>query len=1342
MKNHRIFLPDFQRYPGLTNLFNIMNIGLIKVNIRGIILDCNNIFEELTGFSKKELVNKHILKITPEKWHTQEKKIIRVARDRGYSDIFEKEYYTRSGTVIPVEIQTFMVETQGDFPIFLGVVKDISAKKETLKLFHDSEITYHELLNCTGEAVFVHDYYTHKIIDVNEAMLKMYGFTYEEAVKIDIGEISAGNAPHTIEEATELLEKAKEYGEITFEWHDRKKNGDLFWTDNTMKVLTLKGRKCIIVVSRDITERKKKQLKLQALVREGSEEISTLSEKVNLANEELKIINEELENYKNHLEELVTIRSQQLQKSEEKFSKVFHHSPCFIIVSDASNGNIIEINDAFSKRFSCSLEDVAGKSLADLGIIHKNRQKKINVLINRLGFYKNQEIVLYPGKGNHLLALASGEKVTIGKNSYIIETISDITELKKIEKQLKLTESRYANFVEQSNEGVSYIEPLQPIKISADTSEQVELILNNGILIECNDAFARLYGFHSQNDVIKKPLKSIFEAELLQDISTLFEAFIHAGYRLTDYQTVEHLKKGKSRYFIHNIIGEIHGNKLVGIWNAQRNISELKMAEESVKYISSLEQLISRISTRFFNLSPSLVDENITNAINEICNFIDADGGFMGEIFYSEKHYRLSHIWLGQHIDYDQQYFDKGRMEDLSWWINKIPEQEYFIISSLKDLSKNSPIRSVFQLNPIQSILFLPITYQGNLVGFTGYLSMKANKAWKKEDISLFRVMGEIFVASIKRKQAEEILTERERNYREIFNATTEAIFIHDARTSEVLDVNIAALKMFGFSYEDARKSTGNDYSAVELGYNHERARAYMQEALQQGQVVFEWMARRKNRENFWTEVSLKSTEIGGDMRIIAVVRDISERKKSQELLQQSEVRFRSIIQYLTDIIWIIDKNTTILYESPSSTEVLGYEPGYLIGKRGIDLVHPEDTKTVLRDLKEVFNKANDYLPTEFRARHINGQWVSLEAIANNMLDHPAIQGIIITCRDITERKHVEKALMTSEAKFRNIFNNSSDAIIIIGQDFNFLEVNEVFPKITGYSVGEIQSKKITNIITDKFLPDFAERLKLLFLGENQPALTCEVMCKTGAVIPVEINSKLIDYEGKNALVSVIRDITERRNLENRILDAIINTEEKEREKFARNLHDEMGPLLSSIKMYVNSISSTSDVRKHEFIIKQLRKIITEAIQSIKELSNDLSPHVLVNYGLLAALEWFLDQIKPYVRVTFESNLKEERYSNSIESSLYRIIKELINNTIKHAAASNIHIKLHRILKSLHLVYSDDGKGFPDGWQNKYEFMGMGMSNILSRCHSLNATCRFFNNTPIGMSFEMEIPMD
>jgi len=768
---------------------------------------------------------------------------------------------------------------------------------------------------------------------------------------------------------------------------------------------------------------------------------------------------------------------------------------------------------------------------------------------------------------------------------------------------------------------------------------------------------------------------------------------------------------------------------------------ELQKKEESLKYKSKLEALSAGISTRFFNLTPDLVDNCIISSLKQIGEFFHAEAAFLGKISYSENAYSLTHVWKNETVFLNMDYFQKAPLSDVKWWLDKIHEQDVFTV----DYKKNKQIYSLQNSDKIKVtgiITFVPIIFQGTIVGFTGFSTPDKTTSWASDEVILLHQIGEVFVNALKRKVSEKILIENERNYREIFNATSEGIIIYDYHNEKIIDVNQAAARLFGLTYEEALKGRMDKLSNLNLGFNRQTMMTQINRTIHEGPVVFEWQARRKNGDYFWTEISLKNTEIAGDLRIVAVLRDISERKLSQEIIMQSEERFRSIVQFLTDIIMIVDEKVNITYESPSCVQVLGYLPGHLIGKNGFDIIHPDDIPDVSRDLKEVYESINDHQPSEFRVKHANGNWISLEVIANNMLNNPAIQGIVITGRDVTERKRVEKALKISETKFRNIFNNSSDPIVIISNKYKFLEVNEVFLKVTGYTLEDTQIMKLTEIITDPYLPLMVENLSRIFHNEHQPALECEIKSKTKVTFPAEINSKLIEFEGELALISVIRNITERKQLESRILDTIIFTEEKEREKFARNLHDELGPLLSSIKMYVNSLSAVTEKPKHDFITAQLKIILKEVIQSTKELSNDLSPHVLANYGLLAALEWFINQLKPHINIVFETNLKDQRFPSSMELSVYRIIKELINNTVKHAQATKITIKLFLILKSIHLHYSDNGTGFNENWLNNYEFMGMGMSNIVSRCRSINATSKFFNNAPKGMAFEMQLPAD
>jgi len=137
-------------------------------------------------------------------------------------------------------------------------------------------------------------------------------------------------------------------------------------------------------------------------------------------------------------------------------------------------------------------------------------------------------------------------------------------------------------------------------------------------------------------------------------------------------------------------------------------------------------------------------------------------------------------------------------------------------------------------------------------------------------------------------RKSQSALIESERNYREIFNATTDAIFIHDSQSGIILDVNESMLKMYGYGEKQEIKNfTTGDLSAVEEEYTDTRAKEKIIEANENNLSSFEWKAKRKNGDVFWAEVSLQSTQIGGEGRTLAVVRDITERKRLEESLQR-----------------------------------------------------------------------------------------------------------------------------------------------------------------------------------------------------------------------------------------------------------------------------------------------------------------------------------------------------------------------------------------------------------------------------------------------------------------------
>ena len=198
-----------------------------------------------------------------------------------------------------------------------------------------------------------------------------------------------------------------------------------------------------------------------------------------------------------------------------------------------------------------------------------------------------------------------------------------------------------------------------------------------------------------------------------------------------------------------------------------------------------------------------------------------------------------------------------------------------------------------------------------------------------------------------------------------------------------------------------------------------------------------------------------------------------------------------------------------------------------------------------------------------------------------------------------------------------------------------------------------------------------------------------------------------------------------RKENESRVLSAVINTAESERSKFARELHDGLGPLISAIKMAVSAIVPDKKHSKNQEILENTNKLIDESISAIKEISNKLSPHILINFGLLKALQSFKGKLEfsESLSISINSNIKDLRFDYNIEVVLYRIICELITNTINHADATELKVDLNFDQQLLSLEYFDNGIGF-DAEKVLQGNKGMGYTNIQSHIKSLNGTIK------------------
>ena len=215
-------------------------------------------------------------------------------------------------------------------------------------------------------------------------------------------------------------------------------------------------------------------------------------------------------------------------------------------------------------------------------------------------------------------------------------------------------------------------------------------------------------------------------------------------------------------------------------------------------------------------------------------------------------------------------------------------------------------------------------------------------------------------------------------------------------------------------------------------------------------------------------------------------------------------------------------------------------------------------------------------------------------------------------------------------------------------------------------------------------------------------------------------------------LVNYLDRVDRQRAMFNRrIMTEVLRAEERSKQHFSKELHDGMGPLLSSAKMSLSALSQDGLSEQQRELLSNTIYILDQALRSVREISNNLSPQVLVDFGLSQAVENFTSRLSVMhgVVIRFNTTLTTERFD--VEVIVYRVICELINNSLKHSGCTDIVLDLEYQDNTLTLNYADNGRGFDP---ETVTDCGMGLSNISSRISSLGGT--FTINSAKGMGFK------
>jgi PAS domain S-box-containing protein len=378
--------------------------------------------------------------------------------------------------------------------------------------------------------------------------------------------------------------------------------------------------------------------------------------------------------------------------------------------------------------------------------------------------------------------------------------------------------------------------------------------------------------------------------------------------------------------------------------------------------------------------------------------------------------------------------------------------------------------------------------------------------------------------------QAEERLREKEEQYRSIFEATTDAVFINDMN-GIIVEVNPAALMMHGYTYEEL---LGQYPTLIGHPDYHHLVAEFFQTIKAGGQFQARTVNVRKDGHAFPIEIHGTAFTYKGQPHTLAMVRDISEQVRAEEQLREKEAQYRSIFEASTDAVSILDLDDGHVVEAnPAACNIYGYTYEEFIGLLPSVFIHPD----------KLPNFTEKALPSvraggEWHARGINLRKDGTAFPIDVHLTSFTYQGklhMLVVGRDITEQVKAEEQIREKETQYRSVFEAGTDGLAINDlEDGHLVEVNPAMHRMHGYTYEEFMALNPLTFIHPDSHALFAEYLETVKAGKKFQTRAIDIR-KDGTPFPVEVHGTSFDYKGKPHVLAVVRDITEQVQAEEQI---------------------------------------------------------------------------------------------------------------------------------------------------------------------------------------------------------------
>lgn len=459
---------------------------------------------------------------------------------------------------------------------------------------------------------------------------------------------------------------------------------------------------------------------------------------------------------------------------------------------------------------------------------------------------------------------------------------------------------------------------------------------------------------------------------------------------------------------------------------------------------------------------------------------------------------------------------------------------------------------------------------------------------------------------------------------------------------------------------------------------------------------------------------------------LYGIAKDITRLKNSETALLQSERKFKALVQEGSDLIGILDLEGTYKFVSETSARILGISSQDFIGKSAFDFIHPDDLERVLNEFALLEEKGQIQIEP-FRFKNSKEEWRWVETKATNLLHDPAIKGIVTNSRDITDHLNAQKAIRESEERFRSFFEHSKDAIIVAIPEGKILAANPSACKMFQRSEEELCALEQPVMANSKD-PRVAEAINL---RKEKGMATAELsfIRKDGTEFPGEITSSLFkDSDGNSRSSMIIRDITDRKNAENKLLELNKNLKTYTQELIGANKGLEQFSYIISHNLrapVANLLGLTellNDPDYSEETKLNLRQEIQANAQRMDGMMRDLNKVMQVKHNFSEARELIiLDEIVDSIRISLQkiiekdniilnTDFREVPVIKSVSSFIHSIFYNLIFNSIKFRNPGvetriNIYARSQNGITSF--VFEDNGLGVDLIKNRKVEIFGL-----------------------------------